>query len=453
MRARLLACVVLALLTLAGAALAFVPPGLSAAILQHREAAAAALVVSVLGLAAAARMRRRLAARNVHFERALAESEHRFRDLVDLLPEVVFETDARGRLVYLNRKARELTGYDDDDLARGVTALDLVAPEERTRCRENMAAVAGGHDLGHNEYAGLRKDGTTFPVTVHSRPILRDGAFSGLRGTVLDITERKRTEQALREAMQEAEVASRAKSEFLAAVSHELRTPLNAIIGFSDMMASGTHGPLGNTRYAEYIRDIRDSGQHLLALINDILDLAKIEAGKDELARQPVMVAETVRGALALVRQRALAGGVAIEIDLEPALPALDADPRKMKQVFVNLVANAIKFTEPGGTVTIRGARTEDGGIELSVADTGIGIAPEDIPKALSQFGQVKKDPAFAQQGTGLGLPLAKAIVERHGGTLGLESEPGVGTTVRLAFPPACLIEDAPMLAALAAAG
>ncbi len=417
---------------------------------QRWVAVAVASCAAGFGLVVAWQTSRRLAARNAHVEKALSESESRFRDLVDLLPEVVFETDAQGRLIYLNRQARALTGYGDDELARGLTALDMIVPEDRPRCIENIRAVFAGKDLGHTDYGGLRKDGSAFPVTVHSRPILRDGQPAGLRGTVLDITERKRVEDALRHAKHEAEVASRAKSEFLAAVSHELRTPLNAIIGFSEMIRTGTHGPIGNTRYWEYIRDIHESGQHLLALINDILDLSKIEAGKDELMRQPVNVAQNAAAALKLVAQRAATGGIALGLEIEDGLPAVDADPRKLKQIFVNLLTNAIKFTATGGAVTLSGTRTEDGGLELAVTDTGVGIAPEDIPKALSQFGQIKKNPEFAYEGTGLGLPLAKALVEQHGGTLALESTVGVGTAVRIRFPHACLI-DAPMLAAAAA--
>jgi PAS domain S-box-containing protein len=458
MSARQLACFAVATI-LAVAALVFgselvfaglYDPGGAPPVLRW-EAMAAAACAAGLGLVFAVRSRWRLATRHAHVEKALAESERRFRELVELLPEVVFETDARARLVYLNRQARALTGYGDEELARGITSLDMLVPEDRQRARDAIGEIFKGRDLGHNEYTALRKDGTTFPVTVHSQPIVRDGKLVGLRGTVLDISQRKKVEDALRQAKQEAEVASRAKSEFLAAVSHELRTPLNAIIGFSEMIRTGTFGPIGNARYWEYIRDIHESGQHLLELINDILDLSKIESGKDDLARQPVDVAGNARAALKLVNQRAAAGGVKLGIEIEDGLPALEADPRKLKQVFVNLLTNAIKFTGSGGQVTLTGRQIEDGGIELAVSDTGIGIAPEDIPKALSQFGQIRKDPEFAHEGTGLGLPLTKALVEQHGGTLTLESRVGVGTTVRLRFPPACLI-DVPSLAALAAA-
>jgi signal transduction histidine kinase len=224
-------------------------------------------------------------------------------------------------------------------------------------------------------------------------------------------------------------------------VSHELRTPLNAIIGFSDMIASGAFGPLENPRYREYVRDINTSGQHLLELINDILDLAKIESGKDDLAEERVNVADNALAALMLVRQRASARGVELGLEIEDGLPGLRADPRKLKQIFVNLLTNAIKFTDPGGTIVLAARRTDDGGLAYEVSDTGIGIAPDDIPKALSQFGQVKKDPEYAQEGTGLGLPLTQALVAQHDGTLEIRSEVGVGTTVTVLMP-AWRVED-----------
>jgi len=301
--------------------------------------------------------------------------------------------------------------------------------------RDNIAAVMTGRDLGHNEYMGRRKDGSTYPVIVHSTPVYRDGGVVGLRGTVIDITNRKHAENEILRTKQEAEMASRAKSEFLAAMSHELRTPLNAIIGFSDMIKTEALGPIENPHYSGYVKDINESGLHLLALINDILDLAKIESGKDDLAEEAVDIPENLNSALMLVRQRAQTRGVPLDLEIEDGLPALWADPRKLKQVFVNLLTNAIKFTGAGGHIILSARRHVGGDLVFEVADTGIGIASEDIPKALSQFGQVKKDPQYAQEGTGLGLPLTQALVAQHGGVLELRSRIGVGTTVTVRFP------------------
>ena len=232
-----------------------------------------------------------------------------------------------------------------------------------------------------------------------------------------------------------AKAADRAKSEFLAAMSHELRTPLNAIIGFSEIIKEEVLGPVGSVKYREYSSDIHESGQHLLSLINDILDLSKIESGTDELQEDMIEIPEIVRSALMLVGERAEQGGIKLELDLPDQLPALRADERKLKQILVNLLSNAIKFTDAGGAVTLRAWCRMDSGYVFQIADTGIGIAPEDIPKALSHFGQVDGDLNRQYEGTGLGLPLTKALVEQHGGVLDLQSEVGVGTTVTVRFP------------------
>ena len=239
----------------------------------------------------------------------------------------------------------------------------------------------------------------------------------------------------LRVARDEARAADRAKSEFLAAMSHELRTPLNAVLGFSEIIKNETFGPVGSVQYRDYAEDIHHSGQHLLSLINDILDLSKIESGKDELAEDHLEIPEIVRSTLKLVEHRVEQGGIELNLDLADQLPVLRADERKLKQILVNLLANAIKFTKPGGTVTIRVWCRRDSGCVIQIADTGIGIAPKDIPKALSQFGQVDSDLNREYDGTGLGLPLTKALVELHGGSLDLQSEVGAGTTVTVRFP------------------
>ncbi len=252
--------------------------------------------------------------------------------------------------------------------------------------------------------------------------------------------ELREKEQSLRVARDDAEAASRAKSEFLAAMSHELRTPLNAIIGFSDMIKGETFGPVGSVKYRDYANDINTSGLHLLALINDILDLSKVESGTDELDEEDIEVPRLIRSAFTLVRQRA--ENIALELDLEvpDALPALRADERKLKQILVNLLSNAIKFTETGGKVTLKAWTRATSGHVFQVIDTGIGIAPEDIPKALSMFGQVDGDLNRQYEGTGLGLPLAKGLVELHGGTLDLQSQVNVGTTVTVRFPASRII-------------
>jgi signal transduction histidine kinase len=242
-------------------------------------------------------------------------------------------------------------------------------------------------------------------------------------------------------ARDQAETANRAKSEFLAAMSHELRTPLNAVIGFSEIIKNETFGPVGSVEYREYAGDIHGSGQHLLDLINDILDLSKIESGVQELFEDDIEVPKVAETVLRLVRQRAKEREVELELDLPDGLPLLNADERKVKQILANLLTNAVKFTDSGGTVTLRAWCRADSGFVIQVADTGIGIAPDDIPKALAKFAQVDSDLNRKFEGTGLGLPLTKALVELHGGCLDLQSQVGVGTTVTVRFPAARIVQ------------
>jgi len=236
-------------------------------------------------------------------------------------------------------------------------------------------------------------------------------------------------------ARDEARGADRAKSEFLAAMSHELRTPLNAVIGFSEVIKDETFGPVGSVQYRDYANDIHESGQHLLGLINDILDLSKIESGTEELHEDTIEIPAIIRSTMKLVGHRAEQDGIKLELKLQGPLPALRADERKLKQILVNLLSNAVKFTNAGGEVTLRVWCRNDSGYMFQIADTGIGIAPEDIPKALSRFGQIDADLNRQYEGTGLGLPLTKSLVEQHGGSLDLQSEVGVGTTVTVRFP------------------
>ncbi|MFQ6017877.1 MAG: sensor histidine kinase [Kiloniellaceae bacterium] len=239
----------------------------------------------------------------------------------------------------------------------------------------------------------------------------------------------------LRIARDEADAASRAKSQFLALMSHELRTPLNAIIGFSEIIRNESFGPVGTIQYRDYANDIHSSGQHLLELINDILDLSKVESGADELHEENTHVPTVVDAAFTLIKDRAAQGGIRLESELQDGLPMLRADQRKLKQILVNLLSNAMKFTEAGGQVTLKTWCRLDSGFVFQVIDTGIGIPPEKIPTVLSPFGQVDTEFSRKHEGTGLGLPLAKAFVERHGGSLDLQSEEGVGTTVTVRFP------------------
>ncbi len=247
--------------------------------------------------------------------------------------------------------------------------------------------------------------------------------------------ERKRIEVLLVQAMQQAEIANRAKSEFLSTMSHELRTPLNAIIGFAELMKLEAMGPIGHDSYREYASDICLSGSHLLTLINDILDLGRIEAGKAEVHDEALHLAELFEATARIVRERAMTAGLNLVIANAARLPALRADRRKMLQILVNLLSNAIKFTPEGGRIEVAAALDPSGDLLIRVADTGIGIAAKDIEKALTPFGQIDSSLSRKHAGTGLGLPLTKNLVELHGGRLDLESTPGEGTAVTVRLP------------------
>jgi signal transduction histidine kinase len=235
-------------------------------------------------------------------------------------------------------------------------------------------------------------------------------------------------------ALEEAESANRTKSEFLANMSHELRTPLNAIIGFSEIMREGIFGAVGNQRYAEYIADIHRSGKHLLALVNDILDISKVEAGRLELALGFVDLAALIRVCIDTVAGRAREGQVAVVCDAPVDLPPIVADEIRLKQILLNLLSNAVKFTNAGGQVCIA-ASTGPGGTEIRVRDNGIGMRPDEIEIAMQPFRQLDGSLARKYEGTGLGLPLTKCLVELHGGTLDVTSAPGAGTTVTVWLP------------------
>jgi signal transduction histidine kinase len=249
---------------------------------------------------------------------------------------------------------------------------------------------------------------------------------------------RESMEQELIRAKNKAEAASRAKSEFLANMSHELRTPLNAIIGFAEIINKRTFGP-ASERYIEYAGDIHNSGTHLLGLINDILNLSKLEAGKLQLQEQDVDLELAVAACMNLVEDQARQADIKLSVTLDPEALMVRADERRLRQILINLLSNAVKFTPEGGSVGVRSFR-RNGGLAIAVSDTGIGMAAENIPKALAPFDQIERKVRLKQEGTGLGLPLAKQLTELHGGTLKIESEVDVGTTVIIMLPSSRMI-------------
>ena len=371
-------------------------------------------------------------------EQELAEKSALLRATLDHMGQGLLVLDAELRIRIWNDRWLELL-----EIAREIVSVGL--PFERL-----MRKAARRGDYGPGEVDTLvarrmeqfRKPG---PRMVHKTPtrlvevrraFMPDGS---ILFTYADITEDKRAEADLRRAKDEAEMASRSKTEFLANMSHELRTPLNAIIGFSDILMGQIFGPLGDRRYNDYARDIRDSGLHLLNLINDVLDVSKVEFGKVELAEEPVDIAAVVESCTRLMRDRADSAGVLMVQALPRGLPQIKGDSRRLKQILLNLLSNAVKFTPSGGRVTVRASSAADG-FRIAVEDTGIGIAKEDLATALRPFGQIDSRLARKYQGTGLGLPLAHSMAELHGGRLELDSLPGHGTTAVIWLPPTRVI-------------
>ena len=257
-----------------------------------------------------------------------------------------------------------------------------------------------------------------------------------------DITRWKDVEQDLIAARQQAEKASGAKSEFLAKISHEMRTPLNAIIGFSDVMMEERFGPVGNERYREYLKDIKASGSHLVSLLNDLLDLSKIEAGKLELDFEPVKLNELTQQSVAMMQPQAARARVVVRSALAEALPDILADARSVRQIVLNLLSNSVKFTSAGGQVILSTAVTERGDVMLRVRDTGIGMSDKDIEVALQPFRQLTTSSRSDQTGTGLGLPLTKALVEANRARFSIKSAVNAGTLVEILFPAARVLSE-----------
>ncbi len=347
--------------------------------------------------------------------------------LCDASPEVT--------ILYANPAFARITGYEVAEVI-GAPLRFLQAkgtpPDQAERLERALVQRRAANLMLRSQ----RKDGKPFWNDMHVNPIVEgSGEIAHIVAFITDASPRIRAEENLREAKRQAEIANRAKSDFLANVSHELRTPLNAIIGFSEIIKMQMFGQIGQPLYGEYARDIHSSGQHLLSIINDILDLSKIEAGRFELHPDAVSVAELFEDCARLVQERAQSAGLKLVRSIEPDIGLLWADKRAAKQILINLLGNAIKFTPQGGQVTLTAKAAPDSMIELSVTDTGIGSPPEHIATALAAFGQVDNPMTRAQQGTGLGLPIVKSLVELHGGRFAIDSEVGKGTRVSALLP------------------
>jgi len=369
-------------------------------------------------------------------DQARWETEQLFRRVFELSPDILTLSRLEdGRYDFVNPAFLQALGLEMEDVI-GSTSADLGIWTATTSREAFIQALRDNEVVNGFEAEVRRGDGATVDVSMSATTL----EFRGDEYILMiahDITEKKRQRLELIESKRAAEIANRTKSEFLANISHELRTPLNAVIGFAELMTAETLGPLGNPQYREYCRDILDAGRHLLSIINDILDLSKLEAGRLTVSPDRVVVSELMTACARLIAERAEAAGLLLEIEQPQEPLEVLADPKRMKQALINLLSNAIKFTPEGGRVRLQADSREGAGVVFTVSDTGIGMTGEEKEKALTPFGQIDSSLARKYEGAGLGLPLVSALVEMQQGRFELESTPGKGTTARIHMPQA----------------
>ena len=367
---------------------------------------------------------------------------------VEQSPVPVLITDADGRIEYANPSLLRTSG---------LAAADVIGRTPRVfKTGNNPSEVYAGlwrtikaGQEWRGELSNRRHDGSVGWDLVTISPVLGpDGRPLNFIAVREDVTQRRKTETALREAKEAAESASRAKTEFLAAMSHEWRTPLNAIIGFADMIDGEVLGPVGSGRYLEYVRHIKRSGQHMLRMITEILEFAEAEAGRMSLREEILDVGDLAVTAMRVTERPAAERGVGLELRVMPDVPELRADPTRIRRILVNLLSNAVKFSPEHGRVAMTVGAGGDGGVQFSVSDAGPGIAPADIPRALQPFGLANGSRPRANEGAGLGLAFSRRLAELHGGRLDIASRLGAGTTVTLRLPPERSVGDVVLAAA-----
>jgi len=378
--------------------------------------------------------------------------ESRYRKLLHAAPDAILEVNEEGRILILNEAVERMFGYSRAELL-GLSVDHLVPASMRSGHSQHRAAYAkrpNTRPMGTGlELQGQRKDGSLFPVEISLSPNWIEGSLHVI-ASVRDITERKAVEnriQALREQYtaeltmkneqlearnREVEQANRLKNEFLASMSHELRTPLHTIIGFSELLTEQLEGPLGE-KQQRFVGHILQDARHLLELINEILDISKIESGRLELKRESFDFSQCVEEVLAGIRHQAATKNITLE-NKNRFQSSLYADRLRVKEILYNLLSNAVKFTPEGGRVWVEGS-SEGGTLRVSVCDTGIGIPEQEHPSIFEKFYQVGDASGGTREGTGLGLPITKHLVELHGGTISVESRPGQGSSFRLTFP------------------
>ncbi len=372
-------------------------------------------------------------------EEALGEVEKKFREIVDHAAWAVYQMTPEGALISTNPAMHKILGYEgEDDFYSNVTnAFEHIYPNRQERKAFLRDVDSSGTSKNGFENRALTKQGQQIWIRENIRAVKDEqGKTLYYEGSFEDITARKESDALLRQAKMNSDMANRAKSEFITNMSHELRTPLNSIIGFSEIISSESFGPLGNESYKEYSQEIYNSGRRLLKIINEILDVAKIDVQERELNESSVKIPKLMQACVELLQGQADMNKVKIINNISD-MPDVIAEERAVKQIFTNVLSNAIKFTPQDGDVTISNEMAEDGGVNILFADTGIGLDGDDIKKALSPFGQVGSSLNQKNAGTGLGLTLVKALVELHQGTLDIVSQKGMGTTVIIKLPKA----------------
>ncbi len=369
------------------------------------------------------------------------EDEQRFRDYTDTASDWFWETGPDHRWTYMSDRARVFGVDPSKRIGTSRLAVASDADEEPGKWRDHIAILNRHEPFRDFTYKRNLKEQARY-VSVSGNPIFdANGRFRGYRGTARDVTARLHAERQLRDAKAEAEAlrdealsADRAKSEFLATMSHELRTPLNGIIGFSEIMISELMGPIANTRYREYMGDIHDAAHHLLDVINSLLDFAKIQARSLALNEETTDATALIQACVRLVAERARKSRIELRTDVPPEL-LLRADPLRLKQILLNLLSNAVKFTPDAGKVTVAASREHGGCTTITVTDSGLGMTDAEVEIALQPFRQIDNSLARSNEGTGLGLPLTKALVELHAGRMTIRSAPQCGTSVTVMLP------------------
>src|SRR3984893_14802996 len=384
-------------------------------------------------------------------EKELRRQKSEFRELsaiLDTAMDGIAVLDSQGRILSLNRSGEALFGYDQNEVA-GEHFASLIAPESRALANayfDGLKSHGAASLLNRGrEVIGLARQGGTIPVFM---TLGRIGASPGVDkkraarfcALLRDLTHWKKVERELEEARKDAERASALKSDFLARISHEIRTPLNAILGFAEVMMDERFGAIGNQRYTDYLGDIHASGTLVMSLVNDLLDLSKIEAGKMDFAFASIDANRIVSECVSIMQPQASRERVALRLSLSPALPSILADERSLRQIVLKLLSIAVKFNRPGGQVMVATALADAGSAVIRIRDTGVGMSEAGIGVAFAPFRRLAT--ARPSRGTGLGLPLTKALAEANRASLTIKSKEHEGTLVEVVFPPARILAE-----------